>query len=249
MALLIYHLIPGTQYYYRLNLVLSSGNIVSTVGTFRTAQSPRILSVDGIHNVRDIGGWETMDGQRIQYGLLYRGTELDGGVESTYRLTEDGVEDMIAVLGIRFDMDLRASSDNNGDVLGDGVVHKNYPVAMYSHILNENNNEIVRSIFADLANKDNYPIYMHCTYGRDRTGTVCYLLEALLGMSDEDLHKEYELSAFKDSYANLEDFSLFVTRISMLEGNTTQEKVEGYLLSIGVTNEQIASIREIFLGE
>ena len=32
-----------------------------------------------------------------------------------------------------------------------------------------------------------YPIYMHCTYGMDRTGTMCYLLGALLGMSEEDI--------------------------------------------------------------
>ena len=88
---------------------------------------------------------------------------------------------------------------------------------------------------------------MHCTYGVDRTGTVCYLLEALLGVSDEDLKREYELSAFTSSYVNSEEFASFRTRISMLEGNNTCEKVEGYLLSIGVTAEEITSIRSIFL--
>jgi hypothetical protein len=199
--------------------------------------------------VRDIGGWKTADGRNIKYGLLYRGTELDGGVEPTYCLTKEGVVDMLYELGIRYDMDLRAESDNKGNALGNDVIHKNFPVSMYSYIFDENNNEIVRSIFAELANKDNYPIYMHCTYGRDRTGTICYLLEALLGVSDRDLRKEYELSAFKDSYADLESYAAFVSRINMLEGNTTQEKVEGYLLSIGVTDEEIANIREIFLGE
>ena len=244
----IYHLLPGTQYHYRLNLLLSSGNTVSTSGAFKTALSPRILSVDGIHNVRDIGGWKTVDGRSIQYGLLYRGTELDGGVEPTYRLTEAGILDMLSVLGIRYDMDLRAESDNNGNVLGNGVIHQNFPVEMYSDIFNQRNEEILRSIFAELANRENYPIYMHCTYGRDRTGTVCYLLEALLGVSDGDLRKEYELSAFKDSYADLESYAVLVARVGMMEGDTTQEKVEGYLLSIGITAEQIANIRDIFLG-
>ena len=92
-------------------------------------------------------------------------------------------------------------------------------------------------------------MYLHCTYGVDRTGTVCYLLEALLGVSDADLRKDYELSAFKDSYINSEEFAVFVARVKMLDGDTTQEKVEGYLLSIGVTAEEIANIREIFLGE
>ena len=248
-SVFLYHLIPGTEYHYRLNLSLSSGNNVSTVGSFRTANSPRILSIDGIHNVRDIGGWKTTDGKVIKYGLLYRGTELDGGVEPTYRLTEKGLADMIATLGIKFDMDLRAETDSKGNILGENVTHKNYPVYMYSDIFAESNEAIVREIFAQLANEDSYPIYMHCTYGRDRTGTVCYLLEALLGMSDNDLRKEYELSAFKDSYADLEAYAAFTARVDMFEGNTTQEKVESYLRSIGVTDEEISNIRNIFLGE
>ena len=244
----IYHLLPGTTYYYRLNLLLSTGNTVGMTGSFTTAASPRILQIDGIRNMRDIGGWETTSGQRINYGLLYRGTELDGGIEPTYLLTETGAADMIRNLGVRFDMDLRAATDNKGDPLGSTVIHKNYPIGSYSSILNEANAAYVRDIFADLANSENYPIYMHCTYGQDRTGTICYLLEALLGVSDADLRKEYELSTFAHGSVALEDFAVFTTRISMMEGNTTQERVENYLLSIGVTAEEIASIRNIFLN-
>ena len=244
----IYHLLPGSQYYYKLNILLSSGTALSTTGSFKTAVSPRILSIDGIVNVRDIGGWETTSGQTIQYGLLYRGSELDGGVEPTYLLTDKGRYDMISTLGIRYDLDLRVASDNKGYALGANVVHENYAIGMYSDIFNGGNPALVRSIFAELANKDNYPIYLHCTYGRDRTGTICYLLEALLGVSDNDLRRDNELSAFTDSYVNSVDFAVFVDRInSQYEGNTTQEKVEVYLKSIGVTDAEIASIREIFL--
>ena len=244
----IYHLLPGTTYYYRLDLLLSTGNTVGTTGSFTTVASPRILQIDGIMNVRDIGGWETSSGQRIQYGLLYRGSELDGGVEPTYLLTEAGLIDMVKNLGIRFDMDLRAVTDNNGDALGAFAVHKNYPIGMYSDILSESSAAYVREIFADLAHSENYPVYLHCTYGRDRTGTICYLLEALLGVSDEDLRKEYELTTFAHGSVALEDFAVFTTRISMMEGNTTQERVENYLLSIGVTADEIANIRDIFLN-
>ncbi len=244
----IYHLLPGTTYYYRLDLLLSTGNTVGTTGSFTTVASPRILRIDGINNVRDIGGWETSSGQRIKYGLLYRGSELDGGVEPTYLLTEAGLIDMVKNLGIRFDMDLRANADNNGDALGASVVHKNYPIGYYAEILNDANAAYIRDIFADLANPANYPIYLHCTYGRDRTGTVCYLLEALLGVPDENLRKEYELTTFAQGSVALEDFAIFTTRISMLEGSSTQKKVENYLLSIGVTAEEIASIRDIFLN-
>ena len=245
----IYHLLPGTTYYYRLNLTLSTGNVVGTIGSFTTEASPRFLSIDGIINVRDIGGWETATGRRIKYGVLYRGSELDGGVEPSYLLTEAGRQDMILDLGIRFEMDLRAESDNKGDALGPNVVHKNYPVGQYSDVLTEGGGMVVRNVFADLADPDNYPMYLHCTYGKDRTGTICYLLEALLGVSDKDLRREYELTTFTYGSVASEDFAAFVTRIDVMEGSTTQEKVENYLLSIGVTPEEIESIRSIFLED
>ena len=107
----------------------------------------------------------------------------------------------------------------------------------------------VRALFADLADPNNYPMYLHCTYGRDRTGTICYLLEALLGVSDTDLRREYELTTFAYGSVASEDFAAFVTGIDVMEGSTTQEKVENYLLSIGVTPEEIESIRSIFLED
>lgn len=245
----IYHLMPDTKYYYRLRIMLSSGTEVGTTGEFVTEDAPRILNIDGAVNVRDIGGWETADGKKIKYGLLYRGSELDGAVESSYLLTEKGLEDMLSVLGIRYDMDLRGAHESDKDALGANVLHKFYGTAMYSYIFDGAENEKIRSVFSDLADSGNYPMYMHCTYGVDRTGTVCYLLEALLGVSDADLRREYELSAFTTSYVNSEELAAFRMRISMLDGATTREKVEGYLLSIGVTEAEIASIRSIFLGE
>ncbi len=244
----IYHLIPGTKYHYRLVLTLNSGTAITTLGDFTTKESPRILSIDGVVNVRDIGGWNTDSGKKINYGLLYRGSELDGAVEQSYLITERGLHDMISVLGVRYDMDLRGSHESDADPLGANVLHKFYGIPMYSEILAEGEREKLRDIFSDLANREHYPMYLHCTYGADRTGTICYLLCALLGVSDENLRHDYELTAFTGSYVNIEDFSAFITRISMLEGANTKEKVENYLLSIGVTAEEIETIRNIFLG-
>lgn len=241
------HLKTGTTYYYRLKLKLSTSDEVGVTGTFNTVESPRILSIGGINNVRDIGGWKTIDGKTIKQGLLYRGSEIDGAVEPTFVLTEQGKQDMLSILGIRFDMDLRLGSESNGDPLGDGVLHKIYGAPMYRNALKEQNAETIRSIFADLAKEENYPIYLHCTYGKDRTGTVCYLLEALLGLSDDDLRKEFELSAFTDGYVGSEQYAEMVAYVQLLAGETTAEKVEGFLLSIGVTAEEISNIRQIFL--
>ncbi len=246
----IYNLKTGTDYQYDLFLTFSNGCEASYSGSFTTAKTPRILKIDGTVNVRDIGGWSVGDGREIKQGMLYRGSELDGAVQKDYCLSQAGLDEMRDNLGIKFDMDLRSKSDNMSgvDSLGDDIKHVYYGTKMYSEVFQPENKESIRRVFADFANKNNYPIYLHCTYGRDRTGTVCYLLEALLGVLEKDLLREYELSAFTDSYVNSEEFENFTNQINMLEGDTLQHKVENYLLSCGVTADEIESIRNILIG-
>lgn len=245
------HLMADTRYYFRISITLSDGSVNAVQGSFKTAAAPRILYVDGINNVRDIGGWKTTDGKTIRQGLLYRGSELDGAVEPAFKITAQGVNDMLTEFGIRTDLDLRAPTDNiyGTHALGANVEHIYHSASDYAYIFEEYGSNIVRDIFADLADESRYPIYMHCTYGLDRTGTICYLLEALLGMSEEDLQREYELSALYNGWVDTKWFNEFVTALQALEGDTMQQKVEGYLLSTGVTAEQIETIREIFLED
>ena len=61
--------------------------------------------------------------------------------------------------------------------------------------------------------------------------------------------KEYQLSALYYGYLDIDEMTAFVTTFKSLPGETMSEKAEGYLLSIGVTAEEIASIRRIHLSE
>ena len=244
------HLYANTKYYYRVTAYTSSG-IASETGWFKTADTPRILSIDGIYNVRDIGNWNTDSGKRIKQGLLIRGTELDGAVEKDYHLTNKGLADMIEVLGIKMDMDLRGEAETPfaSDALGSRVIHKYYSAGMYGDIFKEENKAVIRAIFQDLANPDNYPIYMHCTYGCDRTGTVCYLLEALLGVSRGDCLKDYGLSnrSLASSISSIIAVESGLKNFG--ENLTLKEQTELYLISCGLNMAEINSIRDIFLGE
>lgn len=237
------HLCTNTQYYYRVTAYTEKGVDVET-GDFKTADTPRILSIDGLTNVRDIGNWRTDSGKRIKQGLLIRGTEMDAAVESGYHLTNKGLDDMINVFGIKTDMDLRSQTATCMDALGSRVEHRYYNMVMYDAVFTEAGKEKIRMVFSDLANPDNYPVYLHCTYGCDRTGTVCYLLEALLGVSMGDCLKDYGLSNL-----NIQNIKMVETGLNSFEGDTLKEKTEAYLLSCGVSEYQIESIRKIFLGD
>ena len=44
--------------------------------------------------------------------------------------------------------------------------------------------------------KTNKPCFYHCAIGADRTGTLSFMLEALLGVSSSDIDKDYEITSF-----------------------------------------------------
>lgn len=250
----VYNLKTGTQYYYTINLTFSNEFETSVSGSFRTAEGPRMLNVDGVYNMRDIGGWKTASGKTIKQGLLYRGTEIDGAVEPKYTISEAGINTMLTELGIKTDMDLRSEHSNiyGTDVLGAAVKHKYYNTEAYSAILtNATNKENIRKVFSDLSDKNNYPVYLHCTYGQDRTGTICYLLEALLGVDEKNLMKDFLLSGLHhgDVYGGIEPMDEFILALKKLPGASMSEKAECYLKAIGVTAEEISRIKNIFLAD
>lgn len=247
----IENLRPDTVYEYHIQVIFSNGKTIEKDGEFKTEPSPCFLFVDGIRNVRDIGTIKTIDGKEIKKYMVYRGSELDGAIEEGYTITEDGIDYMLNALNIKSEIDLRWYDEKiMKDTLGTDVLHNYYAMAAYgdffdkSHAINNS-----KKLFSDLANPDIYPIYVHCSYGDDETGTIIYILCALLGVDEQALYQEWEASLFSHGDIAYDDMKIFVQRFKQLPGNTMQEKAEKYLLSIGVTQREIDSIREILLTD
>jgi protein tyrosine/serine phosphatase len=246
----IENLRPDTVYEYHIKVEFSNGKIVEKKGEFKTEPSPCFLFVDGARNVRDIGTIKTIDGKQIKKYMVYRGSELDGAIEPKNVITEQGIDYMLNVLNIKSEMDIRTYEDNKTkDMLGETVKHPYYGLVAYDLFFREDYNEKNREFFSDLANPDIYPIYVHCSYGADRTGTAIYVLEALLGVDEETLYFDWETSLFCHGNSFYDDMEVFVSEFKSLKGDTMQEKAENYLLSIGVTKREIDSIREILLTD
>lgn len=107
-----------------------------------------------------------------------------------------------------------------------------------------------RLIFELFADPASYPVYFHCSIGTDRTGMIAAMLNGLLGVSEEDLCRDYVFSNFGKTGSVRQVNTIetdVLSKMKRYEGETLQENIENYLLSCGVTAEQIASIRSMLL--
>ena len=228
---------------------------------FFTDGAPRWMAVDGLVNVRDNGGWKTMAGKRIRQGMLIRGSEMewqsyhdrDPSTQHHLQISEEGICVMRQELGVKTDLDLRLSAHGylQESPLGKDVSLKVIPLLPYFQLWEDHQEAAVKEIFELLADPDAYPIYYHCWGGSDRTGTVAFLLEALLGVSEEDMILDYEASSLACWGRRMRgsgNFSGFETCLTAYapEGSW-QERSEKYLLSCGVAAETLRKIRDILL--
>ena len=209
----------------------------------------RGIRTESLHNVRDLGGWSTLDGRHVRYGLLYRGSAFDGGGE---RLVSDADTSLfLNRLGIRNELDLRWDTEimlDGVSSLSESINYLRIPLKLYlDFVSSEDNGEQLNQIF-DMVNADG-PVYFHCAIGCDRTGTVSFLLLGLLGVSESDINKEYELSSFSIYGPRTRDsaetyYKEMIEYIKQnFEGATLQEKIQNYLLQRGVSPEKLEAFK------
>ncbi len=203
----VYNLIPGKTYYYRVISVAGSAESTVKTGAFDTTGKLRMILADGTWNVRDMGGWtSTLTGKPVAYGKIFRGAQLKAKGQDSIILSDAGIEALRQV-GIRAELDLRsrdncpvdgsalAKDDGNGkDDVDFLLVPESVNARMYHFQNNDANIRELQWIINHL--KQNKPVYFHCQNGADRTGTLGFLIGALLGVSEGDLAKDYELTTF-----------------------------------------------------
>ncbi len=230
---------------------VKSGWMTSDTFTFHTdAQAPRMLYVDGISNVRDIGGFYTEDKKhRVKQGLLYRTSELDTHVQ----ITEEGKRTMLEEMGVRTDVDIRGiNNEPRCPVLDERRVKWiNYPMAAYEEIFNPTQMELYRQSFELLADRGVYPLIMHCWGGIDRTGCWLYILSGMLGVGADDLGLDYEMSSFSRWNRRNRNHPQFLGFLEKLHsyGEGTRGACEGFLRACGVSDDTMNTIRSILLEE
>lgn len=244
----IYNLKIATTYYYQIK----NDSKTSETKSFKVDdKGPRNIYVDGVTNFRDVGGWKTSDGTYVNQGLLYRSSKFNDDESTELLITEAGINTVINDLKIKTEIDLRTTTDNeNGGItsspIGDSVKYISMPFKSGGNYLTLNKDKL-KSLFEILGDENNYPIVFHCSIGTDRTGVVAFFVNALLGVSEEDLYRDYLFSNFGNigsmrTPATLKDY---INALNIADGKTLSEKAFNYLLMQGVSEENINNVIRI----
>lgn len=260
-AVNVYNLEIGAKYFWRVEAKTKKGSQTSETANFTTADiAPRNLYIDGVTNVRDLGGWKTENGNRVRQGKIYRCGRLNKSEtnEIQIEITENGINAMKNELKIVTEIDLRMPNAHNIETggitsspLGDGVAYRNIPMdwlknGELDYLSNESYYPAIREFFSVLSDEKNYPLIFHCNIGTDRTGLFAYLINGLLGVKNTDLYRDYLFSNFADIGGSRSIKNMtYVNRVMSFDGNDLSEKIERCLLDIGVKKSDIDALRHI----
>lgn len=172
----------------------------------------RRIPLEGVYNLRDLGGYSTSSGKRTAFQRFLRSDDLSAiRDEDKEVLLDYGLR---AVLDLRSPLELERSPNPFAEE--DDVLYKHISLLgelvpstetlneykdflmqpaeellpkMYIHMLEENKAGI-REVF-DWLSEQETGVLFHCTAGKDRTGVIAMLLLGLAGVCKEDIVANY----------------------------------------------------------
>jgi len=176
----------------------------------------RHVPLEGNLNLRDLGGYATADGSTIRTGCVFRSDEL-------HALTDADL-DVVSGLGIRVVFDLRnpherdvrpnrlprgvellerTTPPSGGEMrtIEELIAVDEIPVPDDEYVIGTYITSLVRLapelriILERAVDAPRRPLLFHCVAGKDRTGVAAAVLLGLLGVPDELILDDYELTS------------------------------------------------------
>lgn len=189
-------------------------------------------------NARDLGGLPTAGGP-LSCGRIFRAA-------APTSLSDEGCS-AFAALGLKTVIDLRTQGERFSapnaacvDAAATTVTAPMpvpYNVSPVDYLADLHTDASVKALFDTLGDEAKYPVLIHCTYGRDRSGVAAALVLLALGASREVILRDYlrtadnGLSAFP---ASLE---------AVLDEVEREGGIDAFLAGSGVAPETVAVLR------
>ncbi len=209
----------------------------------------RLVTLEGTLNFRDLGGYTGLDGRTVRWGLVYRSDALHeltpADLETIRALRLRAVYDLRR--SIERDRQPTAIPEDHGHravhlVVGDDPDATNQPETLdliLAGELKEADDRFMTELYISmleagattfgqllthLTEGDGLPALFHCAAGKDRTGVAAALLLSILGVSEQDILDDYELSTHYRSNRRIETL-----RPKLEEAGVDVEKVRPFL--------------------
>ena len=213
--------------------------------------------------------FRVMQGGALRENMFYRGASpVDNKMSRA--ATVDG---LLEKNGIRYVLDLADTEEKFAAFREQEDFQSDYVVGLEEagnvSLLGMNSafrsESFMTSLAAGLRDmmKHEGPVYIHCLEGKDRTGFVCALLEALAGASYDELLTDY-MTTYENYYGLTEEASpeqyeavvslKFVDTVSAMgdlspEDDDFSDSAAQYLLDCGMTGGEIQALRNYLCGE
>lgn len=231
----------------------------------------RYLALEGSYNIRDIGGYPTLDGRKTRWGAIVRGDSLSNlSVASQRALLDYPIR---TVIDLRRSSELQASPDvfaqsphvkyvNISLLEDESKVAEVQSLEDLYRLMLDTYQEQVRLTIETIAQEDAFPCLLHCTIGKDRTGLIVGLLLSLSRVDPMIIADDYALSEqyldplFQSYRVRAEQNGADMQRMAWMVRSRHETMlatlayleeqyggVHNYLSSIGITDEQIKNIQ------
>ena len=136
-----------------------------------------------------------------------------------------------------------------GSPLGPTVPWHMYPSWPYGGVTCKQGSAAFKQVFTLFLDEKNYPIVFHCIAGQDRTGAVAFILNALLGVDEDQLYLDWEETGFRNRGHQFCHARLFDKLVKGFNDSfpapTLRESAEKYVLACGFTKEDIETFRRL----
>lgn len=224
------------------------------------------LFINELNNMRDLGGYTTLNGTTTKYNRFIRSEMPQIGNDSINILLNNGITTIIDLRSSK-ELERKRNPLNNGkfdyyniDIVGEKAPSKEEDIALgYLKITEDFDN--IKKIFKIIANAKGGVLY-NCTAGKDRTGIISMLILLLGGVADDDVIADYEVSytflrdKIRKIHLDNPDLPYFLggSKLEYMEDILKMfydkyNSVEEYMKKIGISDEEMNIIRGKLLDE